>query len=66
MYDNRYTTYEPKTAEFYVSELQRTLHEATETQAERLLEYGMLGSSNVPVFFAPNNRPDMGKNSPGK
>lgn len=62
MYDNRYKVYEKETAEHYVSEMQRTLHEANETQAERLLEYGMLGSSNVPVVFAPNNKPEgMGK-----
>ena len=67
MYDDRYKVYEKDTAEFYVNELQRTLHEANETQAERLLEYGMLGSSDVPVFFAPNNKPDLGKrNSPGR
>ena len=67
MYDNRYQTYEPKTAEYYMNEMQRTMHEAYETQEERLLEYGVLGSMNVPVKFAPNNHPDLsGGMSPSK
>lgn len=56
--DNRNKIYEKNTGEWYVSEMQRTLHEATETQEERLLEYGMLGATDVPVVFAPNNKPE--------
>ena len=54
-----YQPYGEQQAAMYVGEMQRTLHEAMETQSERLLEYGALGSMNVPVFYAPNNHPNI-------
>lgn len=60
VYDNRYKVHENRTGENYFNDLQERIHEEMQTQTERLLEYGTLGSSNIPVTYAPNNKPDLG------